>query len=112
MRWNPDVCRRGHALTVLNTYQRPGGPRECRECRKEKVEESRWIPVEERLPKPFVDVERVEEVEDVLIEFVGAMNESVNPTDDLAAMLRFGRASDAAETLVKVIATRRAGRAS
>lgn len=42
MRWNPDLCKRGHQLTTSNTYQRPRGPRECRACRKER-HHHQWI---------------------------------------------------------------------
>lgn len=29
----PKMCPKGHEMTQENTYSRPGGQKECRECR-------------------------------------------------------------------------------
>lgn len=67
MRWNPDICKRGHRMTVLNTYQRPRGPRECRECRKE-AHRHQWLTRGER-PKRVVKPPVGRKVERVGITF-------------------------------------------
>jgi len=65
MRWNPDLCKRGHYLTTSNTYQRPGGPRECRECRKER-HRHQWLTRDTR-PRKVVKPRAERKVERVVV---------------------------------------------